>query len=305
MSNSFDSHTVLTETIACQPWELVMAIEGTGKTSDTCAVEFEGQLYIFYIQEKGPNVFKLGYTIMAKNPDNKPRVKSLNELPVQDAGYFRPAVTVYQNRLFCFYTATDQRLRFSVLMENGWSPIDTVPNVLTADAPSVVAHADKLYVALQGTVGSEFYHTHLDSYGWHPNVPAPHISLSGSPSLCVYDNHVHVAIRGLNGRSYIFRFIDNQWRPVFASQQTEVHGSPALHAWENFIAIASLKHPNNRYTTEFVEPSARLRERYETAGAYLSAPCLTRYLNDFYLIGKRPCNDLAISVFNPNCASRS
>lgn len=305
MSNSFDSNTVLTETIACQPWELVMPIEGTGKTSDTCAVEFEGQLYIFYTKEKGPDLFKLGYTVVVKNSDNKLIVKSTNELPAQDAGHFRPAVTVYQNRLFCFYTATDKTLRFSVLMDNGWSPIDTVPNVLTADAPSVVAHADKLYVALQGTVGGEFYHTVLDTYGWHPNVPAPHISFSDSPSLCIYDNKVHVAVRGLDGHSYIFCFIDNQWHPVFTSQHTEVYESPALHAWNHLMVIASLKHPNNRYTTELIPPLTSPPDYYDTAGTYLSPPCLTRYLDGFYLIGKRPCNDLAISVFNLDSAMQA
>lgn len=305
MHNNFDHSAVISEAFPCQTWQLIIPIEGTGQTSDVSAVEYKGKLYLFYTQEKGPDLFKLGYTVMVKNPENKLVVESINELPVQDAGHFRPAVTVYENHLFCFYTATDQTLRFSTFAGDDWSPLSTVPHTLSADAPSVVAHEDKLYVALQGTTGGMFYHIVLDTHGWYPNVPAPHINFSGSPSLCIYNNKVHVALRGLDGRSYVFFFMKNQWHPVFTSQQTEVYGPPALHAWGNVMVIASLKHRNNRYTTELRHPLTSLPEYYDTAGTYLSPPCLTRYLSNLYLIGKRPCNDLAISVFNPNCARQA
>lgn len=292
--------TTLPNTLACQPWELLIPIEGSGINSGVSAVEFKGKLYAFYLKSNPGQPTTIGYATLSKNIKNRLFVESLDELTAKDVAHFRPAVTVYDDHLFCFFTATDQTLRYHVFTGTDWSAVDTVPHTLTADAPSVATHGNRLYLVLRGTVGNVFYHNVFENFSWGTNIPSYHILFNDSPSLCMYEEKPHVAINGLDGQLHVFVFTDNQWRPALRLSQRNLYGAPALHAWAKFIVTATRSSVTHRFLTELIHPPAARPQLYKTAGPYVSPPCLTTYDHDLYLLGQRPCNDLGISRFNPD-----
>ena len=295
------------DTFPCQSWQLVLPVEGTGINSGVSAFEYQGKLYAFYNKGRGPQDGMIGYAILSKNSSDRLVLEGIHELPNESdnqyrpSGGFRPAVTVYQNRLFCFYRDASGGISFNVGSGTFWESTQSVPQVLTSDAPSVAALGDQLFVVLRGTEGGDFYHKVLDPSGWQPNQRDPQIKFNGSPSLSIAGGLPTVALKGLDERLYLFKFQDNGWLPVLTSSQHDIFGPPAFIQWDRFMVDASLKRSNNHYTTELIRSPLEVNDYYQTAGVYTSPPCLAKYHNELYLIGRRPCNDLGISIFNPEC----
>ena len=289
------------EDIPCEPWELILPIEGTQIASGVATVEFHDKLYVFFIKEKQPDVLSLGYLVMIKNAHSKLVVESRHELTVAAVGRFRPAVTVYDNYLFCFYTGTDQRIRYLAYSGVQWSPTILVPHLLTADAPAVVSHEQALYLALQGTVEGQFFHKVFENFTWGKNIQSPTLRITGSPALCLFNDKPTAAIEGLDGLLHIFEFSDNTWQRTYKSSLPGTFGSPALNVWNGLLIYGLQKHVSKRYVTEAVHSAGTSPYYSKTIGAYLSPPCLSVYKGDFYLIGQRPCNDIGVSLFNPEC----
>ncbi|MFK7671016.1 hypothetical protein [Pseudomonas lundensis] len=301
------SDTQPQDTLPCQAWQLVLPIEGTGINSGVSAVEHQGKLYAFYNKGSSAQDGIIGYAIVSKHPNNQLVLEGLHELPTEPGiqyrplGGYRPAVTVYQNRLFCFYRDTSGGISFSVGSGAFWENAQQVPNVLTSDAPSVAALGEQLFLVLRGTEGGDFYHKVLEPSGWQPHQRDPHIKFNGSPSLCIAGGLPTVAVKGLDERLYLFNFHESGWAPVLTSTLNDIYEAPAVAGWDRFLVDASLKRSNNHYSTELVRSPTELNDYYQTAGAYTSPPCLVNYHSDLYLIGKRPCDDLGISIFNPEC----
>lgn len=302
-NNSINSRILtsspLTATDSRNPWELQIPIEDTGISSGVSAIEFKGKLYVFYIKAGGHYPYTIGYALLAINAEHTLVLESLNELPTKEVAQLRPCVTVYNDHLFCFFTATDQTLRYRVFTGTEWSPVDIVPQTLSADAPSVVTHGEKIYLALQGTPQGVLYHKVFENYSWGPNIPQHNIRFNGSPSLCIYADTPHMAISGLDEHLYLLAFEENQWGLVSRSDQGNIYGAPSLHAWAKFIISATHIKDSNRYSTELMHQQTHTHDIYSTLGAYRSPPCLTTYLHELYLIGQRSCGDLGISLFNP------
>ena len=283
----------------CPTWELIMPIEGTGISSGVSAVEFKGKLYAFYTRHKTPDAVTLGYVVLNKNADNDLRLESINELPAPQVAHFRPAVTVYAQHLYCFYTATDQTIRLLNYSGAEWSSTESVPNVLTSDAPSVASNGASLYLALRSTRQHAFYHKVLDHTGWQPHVLDPDIDTAESPSLCIYENVPYVGIRTPAEQQLICR-LSSYWHPIHLSKQRGTYGAPALAAHDKCFFSAARLRDSNQCTIDRFQPKQGMEHVDKTAGAYLSPPCLTQYSGDLYLISQRPCNDLAILKFNPD-----
>lgn len=281
------------------PWELIIPIEGTHISSGVSAIEFKGKLYVFYIKAGVNDPFTISYAVLSRNAQHTLFLESLNELPTKEVAQFRPSVTVYNDHLFCFYTATDQTVRYRVFTGTEWSPVDIVPQTLSADAPSVATRGEQLYLALQGTSNRVLYHKVFENFSWGPNIPQHNIKFNGSPALCIYADTPHVAIHGLDEHLYLLIFENNQWQVIFRSEQSNPYDAPSLHAWAKFIISATHTNDGNRYSTELMHRETHTHDIYSTAGSYRSPPCLTTYLHELYLIGRRTCDDLGISLFNP------
>ena len=289
----------------CRWWELQLPLEGTGISSAVSAVEYLDKIYAFYIKKDAQGARKLGYLIMGKTRGDKIAVESSQEHSLPGLTGLAPAATVYNGRLHCFYTGSDQRLRYVTYARNQWSAVATVPGVLTVAAPSVTTCDNKLYIALQGTYNGEFYYKTLTDSNWDNTTHVPAINFKGSPSLCVFREKLHVAICGMDNLLHVFKFENRQWMPIYRSSFYEVLDSPALHPWNNSLCYSALRKPTRNYFTGFVPSPGESKYVGETIGTYLSSPCMIDYKGAFYLMGQRPCNDLGISIFAPNCTDRN
>ena len=287
----------------CETWDLHLLIEGTGMSTGASAVEFKGKLYIFYALQKAPGVFTLGYTVLFKNSANQMIIQHISELPTTRTSQLRPSVTVYADHLYCFYTAPDKSIRFITFSGTQWSPVETVPQVLTSDAPSAVGNGVNLYLALRGADSRALYYKVLGPSGWQPHVREDHKSVVESPSLCIHRDMPFVSTRSAAGQLVTFQLIDEQY-PIHVSNQPDTYGASALHTQGEYFYCATRKRSGNQYTVETFRPYLDVDIYSQTAGRFVSAPCLTSYLGDVYLIGQRPCQDLALLKLNPTCVKK-
>lgn len=287
----------------CETWDLHLLIEGTGMSTGASAVEFKGKLYIFYALQKAPGVFTLGYTVLFKNSANQMIIQHISELPTTRTSQRRPSVTVYADHLYCFYTAPDKSIRFITFSGTQWSPVETVPQVLTSDAPSAVGNGVNLYLALRGADSRALYYKVLGPSGWQPHVREDHKSVVESPSLCIHRDMPFVSTRSAAGQLVTFQLIDEQY-PIHVSNQPDTYGASALHTQGEYFYCATRKRSGNQYTVEMFRPYLDVDIYSQTAGRFVSAPCLTSYLGDMYLIGQRPCQDLALLKLNPVCITK-
>lgn len=287
----------------CETWDLHLLIEGTGMSTGASAVEFKGKLYIFYALQKAPGVFTLGYTVLFKNSANQMIIQHISELPTTRTSQRRPSVTVYADHLYCFYTAPDKSIRFITFSGTQWSPIETVPQVLTSDAPSAVGNGVNLYLALRGADSRALYYKVLGPSGWQPHVREDHKSVVESPSLCIHREMPFVSTRSAAGQLVTFQLIDEEY-PIHVSNQPDTYGASALHTQGEYFYCATRKRSGNQYTVEMFRPYLDVDIYSQTAGRFVSAPCLTSYLGDMYLIGQRPCQDLALLKLNPVCITK-
>ena len=287
----------------CETWDLHLLIEGTGMSTGASAVEFKGKLYIFYALQKAPGVFTLGYTVLFKNSANQMIIQHISELPTTRTRQLRPSVTVYADHLYCFYTAPDQSIRFITFSGTQWSPVETVPQVLTSDAPSAVGNGVNLYLALRGADSRALYYKVLEPSGWQPHVREDHKSVVESPSLCIHKDMPFVSTRSATGQLVTFQLIDEEY-PIHVSNQPDTYGASALHTQGEYFYCATRKRSGNQYTVETFRPYLDVDIYSQTAGRFVSAPCLTSYLGDMYLIGQRPCQDLALLKLNPVCITK-
>lgn len=287
----------------CETWDLHLLIEGTGMSTGASAVEFKGKLYIFYALQKAPGVFTLGYTVLFKNSANQMIIQHISELPTTRTSQRRPSVTVYADHLYCFYTAPDKSIRFITFSGTQWSPVETVPQVLTSDAPSAVGNGVNLYLALRGEDSRALYYKVLGPSGWQPHVREDHKSVVESPSLCIHREMPFVSTRSAAGQLVTFQLIDEEY-PIHVSNQPDTYGASALHTQGEYFYCATRKRSGNQYTVEMFRPYLDVDIYSQTAGRFVSAPCLTSYLGDMYLIGQRPCQDLALLKLNPVCITK-
>lgn len=287
----------------CETWDFHLLIEGTGMSTGASAVEFKGKLYIFYALQKAPGVFALGYTVLFKNSANQMIIQHISELPTTRTSQRRPSVTVYADHLYCFYTAPDKSIRFITFSGTQWSPVETVPQVLTSDAPSAVGNGVNLYLALRGADSRALYYKVLGPSGWQPHVREDHKSVVESPSLCIHREMPFVSTRSAAGQLVTFQLIDEQY-PIHVSNQPDTYGASALHTQGEYFYCATRKRSGNQYTVEMFRPYLDVDIYSQTAGRFVSAPCLTSYLGDMYLIGQRPCQDLALLKLNPVCITK-
>ncbi|SOB50729.1 conserved hypothetical protein [Pseudomonas lundensis] len=287
----------------CETWDLHLLIEGTGMSTGASAVEFKGKLYIFYALQKAPGVFTLGYTVLFKNSANQMIIQHISELPTTRTSQRRPSVTVYADHLYCFYTAPDKSIRFITFSGTQWSPVETVPQVLTSDAPSAVGNGVNLYLALRGADSRALYYKVLGPSGWQPHVREDHKSVVESPSLCIHREMPFVSTRSAAGQLVTFQLIDEEY-PIHVSNQPDTYGASALHTQGEYFYCATRKRSGNQYTVEMFRPYLDVDIYSQTAGRFVSAPCLTSYLGDMYLIGQRPCQDLALLKLNPVCITK-
>ena len=287
----------------CETWDFHLLIEGTGMSTGASAVEFKGKLYIFYALQKAPGVFTLGYTVLFKNSANQMIIQHISELPTTRTRPLRPSVTVYADHLYCFYTAPDKSIRFITFSGTQWSPVETVPQVLTSDAPSAVGNGVNLYLALRGADSRALYYKVLGPSGWQPHVREDHKSVVESPSLCIHREMPFVSTRSAAGQLVTFQLIDEQY-PIHVSNQPDTYGASALHTQGEYFYCATRKRSGNQYTVETFRPYLDVDIYSQTAGRFVSAPCLTSYLGDMYLIGQRPCQDLALLKLNPVCITK-
>lgn len=287
----------------CETWDLHLLIEGTGMSTGASAVEFKGKLYIFYALQKAPGVFALGYTVLFKNSANQMIIQHISELPTTRTSQRRPSVTVYADHLYCFYTAPDKSIRFITFSGTQWSPVETVPQVLTSDAPSAVGNGVNLYLALRGADSRALYYKVLGPSGWQPHVREDHKSVVESPSLCIHREMPFVSTRSAAGQLVTFQLIDEEY-PIHVSNQPDTYGASALHTQGEYFYCATRKRSGNQYTVEMFRPYLDVDIYSQTAGRFVSAPCLTSYLGDMYLIGQRPCQDLALLKLNPVCITK-
>lgn len=287
----------------CETWDFHLLIEGTGMSTGASAVEFKGKLYIFYALQKAPGVFTLGYTVLFKNSANQMIIQHISELPTTRTSQRRPSVTVYADHLYCFYTAPDKSIRFITFSGTQWSPVETVPQVLTSDAPSAVGNGVNLYLALRGEDSRALYYKVLGPSGWQPHVREDHKSVVESPSLCIHREMPFVSTRSAAGQLVTFQLIDEQY-PIHVSNQPDTYGASALHTQGEYFYCATRKRSGNQYTVEMFRPYLDVDIYSQTAGRFVSAPCLTSYLGDMYLIGQRPCQDLALLKLNPVCITK-
>lgn len=287
----------------CETWDLHLLIEGTGMSTGASAVEFKGKLYIFYALQKAPGVFALGYTVLFKNSANQMIIQHISELPTTRTSQRRPSVTVYADHLYCFYTAPDKSIRFITFSGTQWSPVETVPQVLTSDAPSAVGNGVNLYLALRGADSRALYYKVLGPSGWQPHVREDHKSVVESPSLCIHRDMPFVSTRSAAGQLVTFQLIDEEY-PIHVSNQPDTYGASALHTQGEYFYCATRKRSGNQYTVEMFRPYLDVDIYSQTAGRFVSAPCLTSYLGDMYLIGQRPCQDLALLKLNPVCITK-
>ncbi|WP_143520675.1 hypothetical protein [Pseudomonas lundensis] len=291
------------ERMPCETWDLHLLIEGTGMSTGASAVEFKGKLYIFYALQKAPGVFTLGYTVLFKNSANQMIIQHISELPTTRTSQRRPSVTVYADHLYCFYTAPDKSIRFITFSGTQWSPVETVPQVLTSDAPSAVGNGVNLYLALRGADSRALYYKVLGPSGWQPHVREDHKSVVESPSLCIHREMPFVSTRSAAGQLVTFQLIDEEY-PIHVSNQPDTYGASALHTQGEYFYCATRKRSGNQYTVEMFRPYLDVDIYSQTAGRFVSAPCLTSYLGDMYLIGQRPCQDLALLKLNPVCITK-
>ncbi|WP_273198257.1 hypothetical protein [Pseudomonas sp.] len=291
------------ERMPCETWDLHLLIEGTGMSTGASAVEFKGKLYIFYALQKAPGVFTLGYTVLFKNSANQMIIQHISELPTTRTSQRRPSVTVYADHLYCFYTAPDKSIRFITFSGTQWSPVETVPQVLTSDAPSAVGNGVNLYLALRGADSRALYYKVLGPSGWQPHVREDHKSVVESPSLCIHRDMPFVSTRSAAGQLVTFQLIDEEY-PIHVSNQPDTYGASALHTQGEYFYCATRKRSGNQYTVEMFRPYLDVDIYSQTAGRFVSAPCLTSYLGDMYLIGQRPCQDLALLKLNPVCITK-
>ena len=287
-------------------WELLKPLENTGICSGVSAVEFKGKVYVFFIAEKVPGQLVLSYLLLGKSTDNALVVERLESIHGQGLTRHRPAVAVYDGHLFCFHTAVDKRVHYLVFSGTEWSHDAIVPGVLTDNAPSVANFENNLYLAVQGTYNGEFYHKVFENFEWRATINDPDITCKGSPSLCAYSHSLSVAVTGMDGTLALFHFAEHKWKLAYASPHYKVLGSPALYARKKYLVCASISDPDRHVVTETISemsdgtPSREINMHLDkTLGKYLSEPCLIQYGEQFYLIGRRPCNDLAISVYKP------
>ena len=287
----------------CETWDLHLLIEGTGMSTGASAVEFKGKLYIFYALQKAPGVFTLGFTVLFKNSANQMIIQHISELPTTRTRPLRPSVTVYADHLYCFYTAPDKSIRFITFSGTQWSPVETVPQVLTSDAPSAVGNGVNLYLALRGADSRALYYKVLEPSGWQPHVREDHKSVVESPSLCIHKDMPFVSTRSATGQLVTFQLIDEEY-PIHVSNQPDTYGASALHTQGEYFYCATRKRSGNQYTVETFRPYLDVDIYSQTAGRFVSAPCLTSYLGDMYLIGQRPCQDLALLKLNPVCITK-
>lgn len=287
-----------------QSWELIMPVEGTGICSGISAVEFKDKIYAFFITEKTPNNLQLSHLVFSKGTDKALIVERQEDFSINGLTRHRPSVTVHDGHLFCFHTVRDQTVHYHVYSGTEWSHGGTVPGVLTDQAPSAVSYKDTLYLALQGTYNGEFYHKAFQNFEWGDTINSPGLHIKGSPSLCQFGDTLSVAFTGLDDGMHLFNFFSGKWEFIYKSPHYKVSGSPALYARNNYLVCASLAQADQHVLTETLlertgsTPSLDVTTHLDrTVGTYLSEPCLIEYKDRFYLIGRRPCNDVGISLF--------
>ncbi|MFJ7882299.1 hypothetical protein ACIQYF_02150 [Pseudomonas sp. NPDC096917] len=299
-------HAPLTNEVWTQSWELILPIENTGICSGVSAVEFMGKVHAFFMSEKEPDHLALSYRVFSKRPDNTLIVEKQEDFTYAGLTRLRPAVTVHDGHLFCFNTVLDKTVHYHVFSGTEWSHKGVVPGVLTDTAPAALGFGDTLHLAVQGTYNGELYHKVFHNFEWKSSIKIPGINIKGSPSLALFDNLLHMAITGTNNELYVGALLPERWEFFYRSPYYTVLGSPALSVRGQFLVCASRTLADQHFVTEI------LREIYDgsgrkeisthldrTIGRYLSEPCLISYADQFYLIGQRPCNDLAVSVYRP------
>lgn len=289
-----------------QPWELLLPIESTGICSGISAVAFNNKIHAFFVVDNIPGHLGLSYLVLGNNAENKLVVEKQEYLDARYLTRHRPAVTVHEGRLFCFYTGVDKTVHYHVFSGSSWTHGEQVPGVLTEHAPSVFSTNGKLHLAVQGLYNGEFYHKIFENFEWENTINTPGISFKGSPSLGGNGSLLYVALTGVDDSVVLFSFHSGSWQFLYTSPNYKVQGSPTIYFGRNLLMCASVNARDQRVVTEVLgmawpDPAhpGGIQHLGVTLGKYLSEPCLIEYGEQLYLIGRRPCNDVGISLYKP------
>ncbi|WP_324833647.1 hypothetical protein [Pseudomonas saxonica] len=288
------------------PWELVTPIEDTGICSGISVVEFNHKIYAFFMVENFPGHLGLSYLVLGNNAENKLVEQKQEYLDAIHPARGRPAVTVHEGHLFCFYTTLEQTVLYHVFSGEHWTHAQEVPGVLTQHAPSVSSTNGQLYLGVQGTSNGEFYHKIFENYEWGNTIKASGIRFKGTPSLAGNGSRMYAALTGADDSVGLYAFHSNSWELLYRSNFYKVQGSPTLYAGGSMLMCTSVNAHDQRAVTEVL--GAQMLDITHpqlpyylnvTNGKYLSEPSIIYVGEELYLIGRRPCNDVGISLYKP------
>lgn len=292
------------------PWELVTPIEGTGICSGISVVEFNHQIYAFFMVENVTGHLGVSYLVLGNNAENKLVEQKQEYLNALHPARGRPAVTVHEGHLFCFYTTVEQTVFYHVFSGEQWTHAQEVPGVLTQHAPSVSSTNGQLYLGVQGTSNGEFYHKIFENYEWGNTIKASGIRFKGTPSLAGNGSQMHTALTGLDDSVELYTFDSDSWRLLYKSNFYKVQGSPTLYAGGSMLMCTSLNAHDQHAVTEVlgvqgggITHPVIPYHLSVTNGKYLSEPSLVYFGEALYLIGRRPCNDVGISLYKPQISA--
>ena len=289
-----------------RPWDLVTPIETTGVCSGISVVEFNHKIYAFFMVDDIPGRLGLSYLLLDNNTDNKLVELTQEYLEVHNPARGRPAVTVHEGHLFCFYTTLDQRVLYHVFSGVQWTHAQEVPGVLTQHAPSVSSMNGQLYLGVQGTSNGEFYHKVFENYEWGNTLKASGVRFKGTPSLAGNGSRMYAALTGVDDSMELYTLDNDVWKLLYRSGFYKVQGSPTLYAGGSMLICISVNAHDQRAVTEVLGAQGLGPTHPQfpyhlsvTNGKYLSEPSLVYVGEALYLIGRRPCNDVGISLFKP------
>lgn len=286
------------------PWELIMPIENTGICSGVSAVEFNNKIHAFFVFDDPAGYVGVSYLVFGYNAEKKLTVEKQEYLNSYNVARHRPAVTVHGGRLFCFYTSLEKTVNYHEFSDGRWTQGEQVPGVLTDHAPSVFSTGEKLHLAVQGTNYGEFYHKVFENDEWGRTVNALGIAFKGSPSLGGNSSKLFAAVTGLDNSIKMLSYTADNWQLDYESPYYKVQGSPTLFTGDDVIMCTSINAHDQHVVTEFpgmkgldTAHPVGVRRLAVTHGKYLSEPCLIKYREQLYLIGRRPCDDVGVSLY--------
>jgi hypothetical protein len=182
--NLFTVVLCLTIALATPRAEAQSQIPYLQTTNPAGSAVFNGVMYLFYVHAGQPNGYLFYQTSNGTTWSTPTAVPQAQQHIMASSG--EPRATVFNNRLYVFYTSGSTIYYWSMDSAGNWTSVaGTVPGATTPQAPGVTGFNGRLYAAWRATgSNSSLFYSSMDTSGnWTASVRLSTGETSRAPSL--------------------------------------------------------------------------------------------------------------------------